>query len=116
MSCIGSPIATTFVPTAPAACNSCARCRSSTIAASSTTRTSTSASNKEPIRSNGDVVGYVTSAGFGYSIGRCVAYGYLPTELAVEGTPLEIEYFDERLPARVASEPLWDPKGERLRG
>jgi glycine cleavage system aminomethyltransferase T/glycine/D-amino acid oxidase-like deaminating enzyme len=71
---------------------------------------------KEPIRSNGDVVGYVTSAGYGYSIGRCVVYGYLPAEGAVEGTPLEIEYFDERLPARVASEPLWDPKGERLRG
>ena len=71
---------------------------------------------KEPIRSDGDVVGYVTSAGYGYSTGRCVAYGYLPAERAVEGTPLEVEYFDERLPARVASEPLWDPKGERLRG
>jgi glycine cleavage system aminomethyltransferase T len=70
---------------------------------------------KEPIRADGAVVGYVTSAGYGYSVGRCVVYGYLPTELAVEGTPLEIEYFDERLPARVASEPLWDPKGERLR-
>jgi glycine cleavage system aminomethyltransferase T len=71
---------------------------------------------KEPIRSGGAVVGYVTSAGYGYSVGRCIAYGYLPTELAVEGRPLEIEYFDERLPARVASEPVWDPKGERLRG
>src|SRR5919109_1904583 len=70
---------------------------------------------KEPIRANGDVVGYVTSAGYGYSIGRCIAYGYLPSELAVEDTSLEIEYFDERLPAHVASEPLWDPKGERLR-
>jgi glycine cleavage system aminomethyltransferase T/glycine/D-amino acid oxidase-like deaminating enzyme len=70
---------------------------------------------KEPIRSDGAVVGYVTSAGYGYSVGRCVVYGYVPTELAVEGTPLEVEYFDERLPARVASEPLWDPKGKRLR-
>ena len=40
---------------------------------------------KEPIRANGDVVGYVTSAGYGYSIGRCVVYGYLPAERAVEG-------------------------------
>ncbi len=71
---------------------------------------------KEPIRANGDVVGSVTSAGYGYSIGRCIAYGYLPAELAVEGTELEVEYFGERLPAQVASEPLWDPKGERLRG
>jgi dimethylglycine oxidase len=70
---------------------------------------------KEPIRANGEVVGFVTSAGYGYSIGRCIAYGYLPSELAVEDTSLEIEYFDERLAAHVASEPLWDPKGERLR-
>jgi len=71
---------------------------------------------KEPIRANGAVVGSVTSAGYGYSIGRCIAYGYLPAELAVEGTELEVEYFGERLRAQVASEPLWDPKGERLRG
>jgi glycine cleavage system aminomethyltransferase T/glycine/D-amino acid oxidase-like deaminating enzyme len=71
---------------------------------------------KEPIRADGDVVGTVTSAGYGYSIGRCIVYGYLPAELAVEGTDLEVEYFGERLAVRVASEPLWDPKGERLRG
>ena len=61
------------------------------------------------------VVGYATSAGYGYSVGRCIVYGYLPAELAVPGTPLEVEYFDERLPATVAEDPLWDPKGERLR-
>jgi glycine cleavage system aminomethyltransferase T len=70
---------------------------------------------KEPIRSDGRVVGYATSAGYGYSVGRCIVYGYLPVELAVPGTPVEVEYFDERLPAAVAEDPLWDPKGERLR-
>ena len=45
------------------------------------------------------VVGYVTSAGYGYSVGRCIVYGYLPAELAVPGTAVEVEYFDERLPA-----------------
>jgi glycine cleavage system aminomethyltransferase T len=70
----------------------------------------------EPVRADGAVVGYVTSAGYGYSIGRCIAYGYLPAELAGEGTKVEIEYFDERQPATVATEPLVDPKGERLKG
>ena len=70
---------------------------------------------KEPIRADGAVVGYVTSAGYGYAVGRCIAYGYLPAELAVPGTAVEVEYFDERLPATVAEDPLWDPKGERLR-
>ena len=70
---------------------------------------------KEPIRSEGRVVSYATSAGYGYSVDRCIVYGYLPVELTVPGTPLEVEYFDERLPATVADDPQWDPKGERLR-
>jgi glycine cleavage system aminomethyltransferase T len=70
---------------------------------------------KEPIRAGGRVVAYVTSAGYGYSIGRCIAYGYLPIELASEGTVVEIEYLGERYPASVSAEPLVDPKGERLR-
>jgi glycine cleavage system aminomethyltransferase T len=70
---------------------------------------------KEPIRHEGRVVSYVTSASYGYSIGRGIAYGYLPAELAVEGTPLEVQYFAERLAATVAADPLFDPKGQRLR-
>jgi dimethylglycine oxidase len=70
---------------------------------------------KEPIVHGGRVVAYVTSAAYGYAVGRGIAYGYLPVELAVEGTPVEVEYFGDRLPATVAAEPLWDPKGERLR-
>jgi len=70
---------------------------------------------KEPIAHDGRVVSYVTSSAYGYSIGRGIAYGYLPRELAVEGTPVEIEYLGERVAATVAADPLWDPKGERLR-
>jgi glycine cleavage system aminomethyltransferase T/glycine/D-amino acid oxidase-like deaminating enzyme len=70
---------------------------------------------KEPIRHDGRVVSYVTSAAYGYSIGCGIVYGYLPVDLAVEGTPVEVEYFGDRLAATVVAEPLWDPKGERLR-
>jgi dimethylglycine oxidase len=70
---------------------------------------------KEPIWSGGRVVSYVTSANYGYSIGRGIVYGYLPVDLATVGTPVEVEYFGERLAATVAAEPLWDPAGERLR-
>jgi dimethylglycine oxidase len=74
------------------------------------------AMGKEPVWAEGRVVAYVTSANYGYSIGRGIAYGYLPVELASEGTPVEIEYFGRRLPATVTTEPLFDPKGERLKG
>jgi glycine cleavage system aminomethyltransferase T/glycine/D-amino acid oxidase-like deaminating enzyme len=70
---------------------------------------------KEPIWHDGRVVSYVTSAAYGYSVGSAIVYGYLPVNVAVEGTPVEVEYFGDRLAATVVAEPLWDPKGERLR-
>jgi len=70
---------------------------------------------KEPIWSGDRVVSYVTSASYGYSVGRGIVYGYLPVELASEGTSVDVEYFGERRSVTVAADPLWDPKGERLR-
>ncbi len=71
----------------------------------------------EPIRTPEDsqVVGWVTSGGYGYSVGKSIAYGYLPTEHAGFGTRLDIEITGERIAAEVAREPLWDPKGERIK-
>ena len=37
---------------------------------------------KEPIVDGDGVLGYVTSANYGHSIGRGIVYGYLPTEYA----------------------------------
>jgi len=71
---------------------------------------------KEPVYDGGRPVGYVTSAAFGYTIGKGIAYAWLPAELAVTGRALTIGYFDQRVPAVVAEEPLFDPKMERLRG
>jgi glycine cleavage system aminomethyltransferase T len=71
---------------------------------------------KEPIFADGSVVSYVTSAAYGFSIGRGIVYGYLQADLAVEGTQVEVEYFGQSIAATVTAEPLWDPKGERLKG
>jgi dimethylglycine oxidase len=70
---------------------------------------------KEPVYGGSEVLGWVTSAAYGYAIGCCIAYAYLPAEQATEGTSVEIEYFGERLPATVRAEPLWDPKMERMK-
>jgi 4-methylaminobutanoate oxidase (formaldehyde-forming) len=69
----------------------------------------------EPVFRSGAVVSRVTSGGLGYTVGASIAYAYLPIELAVPGTTFEVEVFGERVPAAVADEPLWDPKGERIR-
>ncbi|KUL42210.1 GcvT family protein [Actinoplanes awajinensis] len=70
---------------------------------------------REPVYADGVPVGHVTSAAFGHTIGAPIAYAWLPSALAVPGTHLEIGYFDRRLAATVAAEPLFDPKHDRLR-
>ncbi|MDX6312991.1 MAG: dimethylglycine oxidase, partial [Streptomyces sp.] len=71
---------------------------------------------KEPVYDGERAAGYVTSAAYGYTIGKGIAYAWLPSELAVPGRSVEIGYFDQRVRAVVADEPLFDPKMTRLRG
>jgi glycine cleavage system T protein len=61
------------------------------------------------------VLGYVTSANFGYTIGKSIAYGYLPISHATAGTPVEVYYFGERFKATVTKEPLYDAEMTRLK-
>ena len=70
---------------------------------------------KEPILDGGRVLGYVTSANYGHSIGRGIVYGYLPIDHAEAGTTVDVLYFGERLQATVANEPLYDPDGRRVK-
>jgi dimethylglycine oxidase len=60
-------------------------------------------------------VGYVTSADFGYSLGRSIAYAWVTPEHAEVGNRLEIEYFGVRHPATVTEEPIFDPAMKRMR-
>jgi len=69
----------------------------------------------EPVRVDGEITGRVTSGGLGYTVGRSIAYAYLPAARAEVGTPVDVEIFGERLAGRVAAEPLYDPDGERIR-
>ncbi|MCH8207074.1 MAG: FAD-dependent oxidoreductase [Chloroflexi bacterium] len=70
---------------------------------------------KEPLLDGDRVLGYVTSAGYGATVGESIVYGYLPIDYAVEGTKVEVEYFGERHGVTVTSEPRYDPSGSRLR-
>jgi glycine cleavage system aminomethyltransferase T len=69
----------------------------------------------EPVRLDGTVEGRVTSGGYGYTGARSIAYAYLPAGEAEPGRAVEVEIFGEWVPGEVAAEPLWDPKGERIR-
>lgn len=68
-----------------------------------------------------DVAGrpsYVTSAGAGPSVGAYLLMGYLPVDLAEEGSSFSVRYMNEDYPitvARAGSRPLFDPEDERMK-
>ncbi|MBA2756823.1 MAG: sarcosine dehydrogenase, partial [Chloroflexi bacterium] len=68
----------------------------------------------EPVRLAGEVVGRVTSGGYGFAVGRSIAYAYLPPDAAV-GSRGEVEVFGRWVGFEVTREPLWDPTGGRIR-
>jgi 4-methylaminobutanoate oxidase (formaldehyde-forming) len=68
----------------------------------------------EPVRVGSELVGRVTSGGYGYTVEGSIAYAYLPAEHDV-GTPVAVEIFGEWVEGEVATEPLFDPSGERIR-
>ncbi len=73
-------------------------------------------SNDEAILKDGECVGYVTSGGYAHHVRQSMALGYVPAELAANGTVVEVEINGEMYSARVVATPLYDPAGERMRG
>ncbi len=69
----------------------------------------------EPVRIEGEIAGRVTTGGYGYTVERSIAYAYLPPGHAAPETGVEVEIFGEWVAGEVAAEPLFDPKGERIR-
>ncbi|UCH75386.1 MAG: FAD-dependent oxidoreductase [Rhodospirillales bacterium] len=70
----------------------------------------------EAILHDGSCVGYVTSGGYAHWAERSVALGYVPPDLAADGTAFEVEINGEFHPAVLCAEPLYDPRGARMRG
>ena len=75
---------------------------------------------RETIYRNGERCGYLTSGGFGHTIGRSIGMGYIKhpdglTEDYVLSGTYELEVATERVPAEVSLKPLYDPGGLRAR-
>jgi 4-methylaminobutanoate oxidase (formaldehyde-forming) len=69
----------------------------------------------EPVSVGDEVVGRVTSGGFGYTVGDSIAYAYVPAEHAPPGTEVAVEIFGSWIEGRAVEEPLYDPRAERTR-
>ncbi|MBI2467809.1 MAG: GcvT family protein, partial [Candidatus Rokubacteria bacterium] len=70
----------------------------------------------EAVLADGRVVGITTSGGYGHWVGQSLAVAYLDAPFAVAGTALSVEILGDCRPARVVSEPLFDPQNARPRG
>ncbi|RJF88083.1 FAD-dependent oxidoreductase [Oleomonas cavernae] len=75
---------------------------------------------RETIYRNGARVGWLSSGGFGYTVGHAVGYGYVRDAAGVDrghvlSGSYELEIATERFPARVSLEPFYDPKGDKVR-
>jgi 4-methylaminobutanoate oxidase (formaldehyde-forming) len=68
----------------------------------------------EAVRVDGEVVGRLRSAAFGYTVGRTVGTTYLPAAIP-EGAGIEVDVFADRVAGAVVADVLVDPSGARMR-
>ncbi|MBT5265800.1 MAG: FAD-dependent oxidoreductase [Rhodospirillaceae bacterium] len=77
--------------------------------------------HNEPIFRDGQVVGRLTSAGYGHTLGASIGLGYIAGEGGVTANFIkagsyEIEVAGERFEADASLRAMYDPTGERMRG
>lgn len=75
---------------------------------------------RETILRNGETVGYLTSGGFGYTIGKNIGYGYVRCEAGVDDTYLESGTYqlvvaNEPVPAELGMGAFFDPENKRVK-
>ena len=69
----------------------------------------------EPIFRNGQYVGRITSGSYSFTFNTSVALGYVNTDQAAPGDDFEVAVLGLPHKATLLEEPLFDPRGERLR-
>ena len=75
---------------------------------------------RETIYRNGERVGWLSSGGFGYTVGKSIGFGYVrcadgvDADYVTAGT-YELEVATERVAAQATLAPLYDPKMDRVK-
>jgi len=69
----------------------------------------------EAVFKGGQMVGSVTSAAYGHTVGRSLAIAFLAEDARTAGTALEISLLGKRVKATVLPDAPWDPGNERLK-
>ena len=91
------------------------------VLATFTTSGDTILSGRETIYRNGVRCGWLSSGGYGHTLGRSIGMGYvrasesIDRDYVLQGT-YELEVATERVSAEVTLNPLYDPGMDRVRG
>ena len=75
---------------------------------------------RETILRDGEFAGYLTSGGYGYTVGKSIGYGYVRQALGVSDAYLqagnyELVIANERKPARISLQPFYDAGNAKVR-
>jgi len=73
------------------------------------------AAGYEPIWSDGELVGFVTSGGYGHRVEASIAMGYVDQDAIDAAGEFEISVLGERRPARLMTAALYDPGNTKSR-
>ncbi|GHF07225.1 FAD-dependent oxidoreductase [Aliiroseovarius zhejiangensis] len=75
--------------------------------------------HNEPLIRDGEIVGYLSSGGYGHHLGAAIGMGYVPckgeTSAEVLASTYEIDVAGTRVKAEASLKPMYDPKSERVR-
>lgn len=73
----------------------------------------------EPVYRDGEMVGYLSSGGYGHHLGAAIGLAYVPcageSAADVLGSSYEIDVAGTRVAATASLKPLYDPKAERVK-
>ena len=77
--------------------------------------------HEELLRCNDQIVGYISSGAYSFTLGTSVGMGYVHhpdgiTKDLIKRTDWEIEVAGERYPADASFRAFFDPTGERVKG
>lgn len=69
----------------------------------------------EPVFCGDDIVGFVTSSGYGHTVQKSLAIAYVNSAALERGSGYAVEILNSRRPAHLQAQPAYDPSGRKMR-
>ena len=71
--------------------------------------------NNEAVMKDGKSIGYITSGGFAHYVKKSIAYSYLDKKILKTNEKLKVEINGDFYDCSIIKEPLYDPRGTKMR-